>query len=102
MAFNLIKVKPRKGDIVITSEDPTPITYIMGDEKDGHATIYGIGLSEAHDDIIIMDRRVPLNTISLAKESIYNQIGYLMRLRHLVIHNEYFFSFPWSKNNGDQ
>lgn len=102
MKFMLVHTKPLKGDIVTYDEDDHKITYVMGDTKDEQATIYGIELSESHDDIVIMERRVPFDRIRLAKESTYNQIGYLMKLRNLVINDKYFFSFPYPKNNGDQ
>ena len=104
MMFNLVRKKIEKGDLVVCSEDTNKIIYVMGDEiNDEFSRVYGIELTERHDDVIIVERDVRTNGLHLAKESTYNQIGYLMRLRSLVKRNQEFFSWPWEiKNNGDQ
>ena len=96
MAFTMeTKTTLKKGDIVVYENDDYKSAYVLKEIHDnGYATLYGVRLTEMKDDVIIMFYYVPLDEIHLADDSMYNQIGYLMKIRKKVLDDNIdFFAF---------
>ena len=98
MAFMMEIDTIKKGDVVTCSEDNHRIVYIVSKiyERENYCDIFGIKASENGDDIIIMSRYVPISSVRTADESMYNQIGYLMKVRDKILKGENIFTYKYS------
>ena len=98
MAFMMETSTIKKGDIVVCEEDDYSIVYVVDKiyKKENYCDILGIKVSENGDDIIIMCRYVPIDSIKPADESMYNQVGYLMKVKEKIIRGDDIFTYKYS------